>query len=77
MVAAVLVFLMLQVPYISPADAADIVATDIRIGVHRDKTRLVIEFSENVAFKIFTLAKPYRVVIDLPEVRLFRENPVL
>jgi len=67
MVAAVLVFLMLQVPYISPADAADIVATDIRIGVHRDKTRLVIEFSENVAFKIFTLAKPYRVVIDLPE----------
>lgn len=43
------------------------VATDIRIGSHSDKTRFVIDISEDVKFKIFTLSNPYRVVVDLPE----------
>ncbi len=42
-------------------------ATDIRIGSHADKTRFVIDISEDVKFKVFTLSNPYRVVIDLPE----------
>ena len=44
------------------------VVSDARVGVHTDSTRLVLELSVAVAYKIFTLADPYRVVIDFPEV---------
>ncbi len=49
--------------------AADPVAVvkDVRLGVHPDKTRLVVELDKKVDFDIFTLAKPNRLVIDLPE----------
>lgn len=40
---------------------------DVRVGVHPGKTRLVVELTERVPYKIFTLANPYRVVIDFPE----------
>lgn len=43
-------------------------ATALRVGDHLSMTRLVIDFSENVEHRIFTLADPYRVVIDFPEV---------
>jgi N-acetylmuramoyl-L-alanine amidase len=43
--------------------------TGARIGAHPNSTRLVLELSEPVAYQVFTLEKPYRVVIDLPEVR--------
>jgi N-acetylmuramoyl-L-alanine amidase len=46
--------------------AADLIATDIRIGSHADKTRFVIDISDDVKFKVFTLSNPDRVVIDLP-----------
>lgn len=39
---------------------------DVRLGVHPDKTRFVMELSEAVDFKVFTLPDPYRVVIDFP-----------
>ncbi len=39
-----------------------------RIGEHNDRTRLVIEFSDPVNLRAFTLAKPDRVVIDMPQV---------
>ena len=39
----------------------------VRIGEHPDKTRLVLEFSEEPSYRVFTLADPPRVVIDLPE----------
>ena len=39
-----------------------------RIGPGKDKTRLVIDLSAEVRFAVFTLEKPYRVVIDLPPV---------
>jgi N-acetylmuramoyl-L-alanine amidase len=41
--------------------------SDVRIGVHPDKTRFVMELSEQPAYRVFTLPDPYRVVIDLPE----------
>lgn len=47
------------------AHAADV--SDVRTGVHSDRTRLVIELNAQVPYKIFTLANPYRVVIDFPE----------
>ena len=40
---------------------------DLRIGAHLDKTRFVLELSEEPAYRVFTLASPYRVVIDLAE----------
>ncbi|MEM7225636.1 MAG: N-acetylmuramoyl-L-alanine amidase [Pseudomonadota bacterium] len=38
-----------------------------RIGEHPDKTRFVLELTEQPAYRIFTLPDPFRVVIDLPE----------
>lgn len=43
-------------------------ATDVRLGVHPDKTRLVVDLSEKVGFSVFTLRDPYRIVIDLPDI---------
>ena len=42
---------------------------DVRVGEHSDKTRFVLDLSGEASYRIFTLADPYRVVIDLPEVR--------
>ena len=38
----------------------------VRIGQHHDMTRLVLDLTETASFKIFTLAGPDRVVIDMP-----------
>ena len=48
--------------------AAKPTVTAVRIGEHPSKTRFVIELSARVKFQAFTLAAPYRVVVDLPEV---------
>jgi N-acetylmuramoyl-L-alanine amidase len=40
-----------------------------RIGEHEDRTRLVIELSDPVNLRTFTLTDPDRVVIDMPEVQ--------
>ena len=40
---------------------------DIRSGLHPQMTRVVVELTEKVAYEVFTLADPYRVVVDLPE----------
>jgi N-acetylmuramoyl-L-alanine amidase len=39
-----------------------------RIGEHEDRTRLVLELSDPVNLRAFTLANPDRVVIDMPQV---------
>jgi len=39
-----------------------------RIGEHEDRTRLVIELSDPVNMRTFTLANPDRVVIDMPQI---------
>ncbi len=61
-----------------PQPASAPVVLDARIGEHADRTRFVVEFSDPVKFRVFTLANPDRVVIDMPEV-LWRLNgpPVL
>ena len=51
-----------------PALGAEPVITGARIGDHGVTTRFVLEADEKLKFRIFTLASPYRVVIDLPEV---------
>lgn len=44
--------------------------TAVRLGVHANNTRFVAEVSKAVSYTIFTLADPYRIVIDLPSVDL-------
>ena len=44
------------------------VATDTRVGGDDAQTRFVMDFSQKVDVRAFTLADPYRVVIDLPQV---------
>ena len=51
-----------------PAEAAKTVVTDVRVGVQGSATRIVFEVTRKVAFSLFTLDNPYRLVIDLPEV---------
>jgi N-acetylmuramoyl-L-alanine amidase len=53
-----------------PGGAADSlpVATDIRLGGDDKQTRLVVDLSQKIDLSAFTLADPYRVVIDLPQV---------
>jgi N-acetylmuramoyl-L-alanine amidase len=50
------------------------VATDARVGGDDAQTRFVMDFSQKVDVRAFTLADPYRVVIDLPQVT-FRLPP--
>lgn len=40
---------------------------DVRIGLHPEKTRMVLDLSEASKFRIFTLESPYRLVIDMPQ----------
>jgi N-acetylmuramoyl-L-alanine amidase len=50
------------------AEAASSIVTDIRIGAAGKTTRIVFEFTERMSVRLFTLAEPYRIVIDMPEV---------
>jgi N-acetylmuramoyl-L-alanine amidase len=44
------------------------VATDARLGGDHTRTRFILDVSKNVQLTAFTLANPYRVVVDLPQV---------
>jgi N-acetylmuramoyl-L-alanine amidase len=44
------------------------IATDVRLGGDDKQTRFVIDLTQKVDVAAFTLADPYRVVIDLPQV---------
>lgn len=48
--------------------AADAEVTDIRVGKQGLSTRIVVDLDRSVSAKVFTLAGPARLVIDLPEV---------
>jgi N-acetylmuramoyl-L-alanine amidase len=50
-----------------PARAAPGV-TDLRVGLHPDKVRFVLDLTDRIDYFIFQLPDPYRVVIDLPQV---------
>ena len=48
---------------------------NVRIGEHPDRTRFVIEMSDPVKLRVFTLANPNRVVVDMPEVLWRLQGP--
>ena len=52
----------------STVKAAEPAATNIRVGTHSGKTRFVIDLSDKIKFRIFTLSNPDRIVVDLPEI---------
>lgn len=44
------------------------IATDARVGGDAKQTRLVVDLTRKIEMRAFTLANPYRVVIDMPQV---------
>lgn len=54
----------------APADVAGDfpVASEVRLGGDDMQTRMVVDFNQKVDTRVFTLANPYRVIIDLPQV---------
>jgi len=51
-----------------PASASNEIL-GIRVGDHKDFTRVVLDVNQMVDFKSFSLINPYRIVIDLPSMR--------
>ena len=49
------------------ASRAVAVVSTMRLHDHQSHTRMVLELSGEVAFSLFRLADPYRLIIDLPE----------
>jgi len=43
-------------------------ALDVRLARHPDKTRFVVDLSDDLPYSYFTLTDPYRLVIDLPAI---------
>jgi len=62
--AAFLMLLAMMWPSLLSAEPA---VLGVRVAEHLSMTRFVLDLSEKVNFEVFTLAKPYRVVIDFPE----------
>jgi N-acetylmuramoyl-L-alanine amidase len=60
----------------SPQAAGDSfpVATDVRLGGDESRTRFILDLTAKVELRAFTLADPYRVVVDIPQV-IFRLPP--
>ena len=50
------------------------IATDARLGGDENQTRLIVDLSRKIDLHVFTLADPYRVVVDIPQVT-FRMPP--
>jgi N-acetylmuramoyl-L-alanine amidase len=44
------------------------VASDVRLGGDDTQTRLIVDLSRKIDIRTFTLANPYRVVMDMPQV---------
>ena len=51
------------------AQGSQPIVLSARIGEHADRTRLVIELSDPLNLRTFTLTNPDRVVVDMPEVQ--------
>src|SRR5580692_5711384 len=52
-----------------PASDSFPVATDARVGGDESQTRFVMDLDRKIDLHVFTLADPYRVVVDIPQVR--------
>ncbi|HEY2532797.1 MAG TPA: N-acetylmuramoyl-L-alanine amidase [Xanthobacteraceae bacterium] len=61
-------------PLTPPAADQFPVATDVRLGGDQSETRFVMDLSRKIDLSVFTLADPYRVVLDIPEV-IFKLPP--
>ncbi len=60
--------LLKELPPQTAQKPAEPMVIDARIGEHRDRTRFVVELSDPVSVRMFTLANPNRVVLDMPKV---------
>lgn len=49
--------------------SSPLTAKSLRLGAIEEHTRVVVEFTGEVDYKLFTLSSPYRAVIDLPETK--------
>ena len=58
--------------------SSGVVVEDIRYGINAGKTRIVVDLSRKSDFRVFTLADPPRLVIDLPQAgwKVPRSRPV-
>jgi N-acetylmuramoyl-L-alanine amidase len=53
----------------SPFAAADLpVASDARLAGDAKQTRFILDLDKTIIFQAFTLADPYRVVVDIPQI---------
>lgn len=81
--AGFLLCLLVQIPLAAAAPEV----LGVRAGKQLDMTRLVIDLSEKVDYKLFSLSDPYRLVIDFPSIdwkigsetvnRIVRETPMV
>ncbi len=55
-------------PGVRPGAESFPVATAVRLGGDEAQTRFVMDLSRKIDLHVFTLADPYRVVLDIPEV---------
>ncbi|HWA48766.1 MAG TPA: N-acetylmuramoyl-L-alanine amidase [Dongiaceae bacterium] len=69
-----LVISLIAMMALAAAALAKPAVTDARLGVEPDLTRVVLSLTDKSKFRIFTLADPYRVVIDLDEVEWMIPN---
>ena len=65
--------LLLALPGAAPAARAQSpdrypTATDSRLGGDENQVRFVVDLTQKIELRAFTLADPYRVVIDIPQV---------
>jgi N-acetylmuramoyl-L-alanine amidase len=59
----------------TPAAADSLpIATDARVGGDDTQTRFIVDLSRKIDLHVFTLADPYRVVVDIPQIT-FRLPP--
>jgi N-acetylmuramoyl-L-alanine amidase len=58
----------------APAPSPFPIVSDARVGGDENQTRFIADMSRKVDLRVFTLADPYRVVVDIPQV-LFRLPP--
>ena len=58
---------VLAAPATVPAADSFPTATDARLGGGESQTRFVMDLDRRIELRVFTLADPYRVVIDVPQ----------
>lgn len=66
--ARLLACLLLTLPPLSASAEERGAVFDVRLGEHPDRTRIVLDMSAAPQYRVFVLADPYRLVIDLAEV---------